>query len=82
MFKVSFIALFIILVMLVTFLGYSLGGIKICNDLDGKMDNTFHCHPNITTQKEPEFNFIIPDEAFINGYATQHIQASCYPFWD
>jgi len=41
-----------ILIFLVVFLGYASGGLKVCNDLDGVLDNKFKCHPNF----EPETN--------------------------
>ncbi len=39
----------IILVMLVVYLGFALGGLKVCSDLDGLLDSKFKCHPNYTT---------------------------------
>tara|TARA_R100000750_G_C2317183_1_gene84864 strand:- start:555 stop:869 length:315 start_codon:yes stop_codon:yes gene_type:complete len=37
---------FIILVLLVVFLGFAFGGLKVCNQLDGLLDSKFKCHPN------------------------------------
>lgn len=34
----------IILIMLVVFLGYAYGGLKVCSSLDGLLDNKFKCH--------------------------------------
>ena len=36
----------IILIMLVVFLGVAYGGMRVCSDLDGLLDNKFKCHPN------------------------------------
>ena len=36
----------IIVIMLVVFLGYAYGGLKVCSDLDGLLDDKFKCHPN------------------------------------
>ena len=37
---------FIILVLLVVFMGFALGGLKVCSDLDGLLDSEFKCHPS------------------------------------
>lgn len=36
----------LILIMLVVFLGFAYGGMKVCSDLDGVLDNKFKCHPD------------------------------------
>ena len=58
------IAGFIILILLVVFLGFALGGLKVCSDLDGLLDDKFKCHPNYynDTQSpiiEPDFKLEI-----------------------
>lgn len=35
----------IILIMLVVFLGFAYGGMRVCSDLDGILDSSFKCHP-------------------------------------
>lgn len=40
----------IILIMLVVFLGFAYGGLKVCRDLDGLLDDRFQCHPNYKPQ--------------------------------
>ena len=42
----------IILIMLVVFLGFSYGGLTVCNDLDGLLDSKFKCHPNYYKELE------------------------------
>lgn len=37
---------FTILVMIVVWLGYAYGGLKVCSQLDGVLDSDFICHPN------------------------------------
>ncbi len=37
---------FIILIILVVFLGFAYGGMKVCSQLDGILDSGFKCHPN------------------------------------
>ncbi len=36
---------FTILIFLVVFLGFAYGGMKVCSQLDGILDNKFKCHP-------------------------------------
>jgi len=36
----------IILILLVVYLGYAMGGLKVCRDLDGLLDSKFKCHPD------------------------------------
>lgn len=42
----------IVLILLVVFLGYAYGGLKVCADLDGLLDSKFKCHPNFTATQE------------------------------
>lgn len=37
---------FTLLILLVVFLGFAVGGLKVCEDLDGVLDADFKCHPN------------------------------------
>ena len=41
----------IILIFLVVFLGYAYGGLKVCDDLDGLLDDKFKCHPGFFTEQ-------------------------------
>ena len=50
------IVLFIILILLVVFLGYAFGGLRVCTDLDGLLDDKFKCHPNYFNQTPPIYN--------------------------
>ena len=36
----------LILIALVVFLGFAYGGMRVCSDLDGVLDDKFRCHPN------------------------------------
>ena len=45
------IILFIVLIMLVVYLGYAYGGLKVCSDLDGILDSDFKCHPDFNPVK-------------------------------
>ncbi len=36
----------LILIALVVFMGFAYGGMKVCSDLDGVLDDKFRCHPN------------------------------------
>lgn len=56
----------ILLIALVIFLGVAYGGMKVCADLDGILDDKFRCHPNYTTSQGDNLNavgqrFVIPD---------------------
>ena len=42
----------ITLIFLLVFLGYAYGGLKICSDLDGLLDDKFKCHPGFFKQGE------------------------------
>lgn len=42
---------FIILITLVVYLGYALGGLRVCADLDGLLDSEFKCHPDFINQQ-------------------------------
>ena len=57
--KEIMITLFIILILLVVFLGYAYGGMKVCSDLDGILDDKFKCHPNFLNQTP---KLIAPEE--------------------
>jgi len=56
---------FTILIFLVIFLGFAYGGMKVCSELDGILDDKFKCHPNVTSSKITINNvgqsFIIPN---------------------
>lgn len=52
----------IVLILLVVFLGYAYGGLKVCSELDGLLDKSFKCHPNY--KPEPIYNIpqtIVPN---------------------
>ena len=49
----------IILILLVVFLGYAYGGLKVCADLDGLLDKNFKCHLNSTVT--PIYNYPITE---------------------
>ena len=51
----------IILIMLVVFLGFAYGGMKVCSDLDGVLDNKFKCHPDFYKDQ------LIAQDKMING---------------
>ncbi len=60
----------IILILLVVFLGFALGGLKVCSDLDGLLDDRFECHPGFFADQN-QFNqvgmpFKIPNLTTIN----------------
>lgn len=55
----------IILITLVVLLGVAYGGMKVCNELDGILDDKFKCHPNYTSTRENNVDrvgqkFVIP----------------------
>lgn len=60
------IILFIVLIILVMFMAYAVGGLKVCSDLDGVLDSGFKCHPNYEPPKSFFDNvgqpFIIPSQ--------------------
>ncbi len=49
----------ITLIFLVVFLGYAYGGLKVCTDLDGLLDEDFKCHPDYTPERT--YNSPIPN---------------------
>jgi len=55
---------FTILVMLVVYLGYAYGGLKVCSQLDGILDSNFTCHPYYNPTSELDavgMPFVIPN---------------------
>jgi len=64
---------FIVLFILVVFLGYAVGGLKVCSDLDGLLDSGFKCHPGFYNQTRGMMfdsagqPFQIPDVIIQNG---------------
>lgn len=42
----------LMLIMIVVFLGYAYGGMKVCSELDGILDDKFKCHPYILNQTQ------------------------------
>lgn len=64
----------VILIILVVFLGYALGGLKVCNDLDGILDSKFKCHPDFINEQrklagvnEYGLPILVPNFTFGNG---------------
>ena len=55
----------LILIALVVFLGFAYGGMKVCSELDGILDDKFKCHPNYTNTLDDGVNnvgqkFVVP----------------------
>jgi len=46
----------IILAMLVVYLGYAYGGLKVCSNLDGILDSDFICH--LDSNPQQQFNSV------------------------
>ena len=62
----------IVLIMLVVFLGYAYGGMKVCSELDGILDDNFTCHPDFQQDQQRRVNsvgqvFMIPNFTEENG---------------
>ena len=50
--KQIMITLSIILIMLVVFMGFAMGGEVVCRDLEGLLDSKFKCHPGFYNQTD------------------------------